>query len=115
MFLTTPFIDQVLPTKGRIMSAVPQPRTKTDRLPDAIPGEQSLIESARMEAFGRLACGVAHDFNNLLNGIMLYCDLLIAGLRPVISERSFAASSMALFSSDALTPMFTTIFSMRGI
>jgi two-component system, cell cycle sensor histidine kinase and response regulator CckA len=42
--------------------------------------EQSLAESAGMEASRRLACGVAHDFNNLLNGIMLYCDLLIAGL-----------------------------------
>jgi two-component system cell cycle sensor histidine kinase/response regulator CckA len=57
---------------------------------NAIPGEQSLIESERMEAFGRLACGVAHDFNNLLNGIMLYCDLLIAGLGNNCSLRCHA-------------------------
>ena len=57
---------------------------------NAIPGEQSLIESERMETFGRLACGVAHDFNNLLNGIMLYCDLLIAGLGNNCSLRCHA-------------------------
>ena len=45
---------------------------------------------------------------------MLCRDLLIAGLRPVISAKSLAASSIALFSSDALTPMLTTIFSIRG-
>jgi two-component system, cell cycle sensor histidine kinase and response regulator CckA len=42
--------------------------------------EQQLQESQKMEAVGRLLGGVAHDFNNLITGIMLYCDLLIAGL-----------------------------------
>jgi PAS domain S-box-containing protein len=47
--------------------------------------EQQLQESQKMEAVGRLLGGVAHDFNNLITGIMLYCDLLIAGL-PVKSR-----------------------------
>ena len=44
--------------------------------------EQRLREAQKMEVIGRLVGGVAHDFNNLLTGIMLYCDLLIAGLEP---------------------------------
>jgi two-component system, cell cycle sensor histidine kinase and response regulator CckA len=42
--------------------------------------EERLREAQKMEVVGRLVSGVAHDFNNLLTGIMLYCDLLIAGL-----------------------------------
>jgi hypothetical protein len=45
---------------------------------------------------------------------MLFRDLLMTALRPVINERSLAASSTAVFSSEALTPIFTTIFSSLG-
>jgi signal transduction histidine kinase len=42
--------------------------------------EEHLREAAKMEVIGRLAGGIVHDFNNLLTGILLYCDLLSAGL-----------------------------------
>src|SRR5882724_6434880 len=37
-------------------------------------------EAEKMEVIGRLAGGIAHDFNNLLTGVLLYCDLLSAGI-----------------------------------
>ena len=52
--------------------------------------EEHLREAEKMEAIGRLAGGIAHDFNNLLTGILLYCDLLIAGLK---SEELKSAAS----------------------
>ncbi len=48
--------------------------------------EEQLREAEKMEVIGRLAGGIAHDFNNLLTGILLYCDLLSAGLESGGSE-----------------------------
>jgi nitrogen-specific signal transduction histidine kinase/CheY-like chemotaxis protein len=52
----------------------------TEEVTERKRAEQRLREAQKMEVVGRLVSGVAHDFNNLLTGIMLYCDLLIAGL-----------------------------------
>jgi two-component system cell cycle sensor histidine kinase/response regulator CckA len=52
----------------------------TEDITERKQADARLREAQKMEVVGRLVSGVAHDFNNLLTGIMLYCDLLIAGL-----------------------------------
>jgi two-component system cell cycle sensor histidine kinase/response regulator CckA len=56
----------------------------------AFEAEQRLRQAQKLEAVGRLAGGVAHDFNNLLTGVLLYCDLLMAGLEPANPVRKYA-------------------------
>jgi two-component system cell cycle sensor histidine kinase/response regulator CckA len=51
---------------------------------------ESLLQTQRWEAVGRLAGGVVHDFNNLLTGVMLNCDLLLSSLDPIDRRRRHA-------------------------
>jgi PAS domain S-box-containing protein len=57
---------------------------------EAVPAEESPLQTQRWEAVGRLAGGVVHDFNNLLTGVMLYCDLLLSSLDSRDRRRRYA-------------------------
>jgi signal transduction histidine kinase len=61
-----------------------------ERTDEAVPAEESPLQSERWEAVGRLAGGVVHDFNNLLTGVMLYCDLLLSSLDARDRRRRYA-------------------------
>jgi len=61
-----------------------------DQSGDAVPLSETVLQSQRWEAVGRLAGGVVHDFNNLLTGVMLYCDLLLSSLDVRDRRRRYA-------------------------
>jgi two-component system, cell cycle sensor histidine kinase and response regulator CckA len=54
---------------------------------------ERLREAETMGLIGRFAGGIAHDFNNLLTGILLYCDLLSAGLKNQERQNDGSVSS----------------------
>jgi len=72
--------------------------------------EKRLREAEKMEVIGRLAGGIAHDFNNLLTGVLLYCDLLLAGMRAGDKARKHAEEiRMAAEQGAALTQQLLAI------
>jgi signal transduction histidine kinase len=55
-----------------------------------LPAQESVLQTQRWEAVGRLTGGVVHDFNNLLTGVMLYCDLMLSSLDARDRRRRYA-------------------------
>lgn len=70
---------------------------------------QQLLHSQKMEAIGRLACGIALDFNNILTVIISYSELVLkrsdldARVRLRMDEIKKAGERAALLTRQLLT------------
>jgi two-component system, cell cycle sensor histidine kinase and response regulator CckA len=52
--------------------------------------ENSLVQSQKMEALGRLAGGIAHDFNNIVGAIAGFARFIVEDNPPATSNRNHA-------------------------
>ncbi len=71
--------------------------------------EETLQQTQKMEAIGRLAGGVAHDFNNVLTVILAHADLLLADLEERSPHRDDAEAirEAARQAADVAAQMLT--------
>jgi len=79
----------------------PQALLIADHSGDIPPVEQTLLQSQKWEAVGRMAGGVVHDFNNLFTGVMLYCDLLLSNLDARDCRRRYASEIRSAITQAA--------------
>ncbi len=78
--------------------------------------EEKLLQSAKMEAIGRLAGGIAHDFNNLLTVIISSCDLLdLAEIRDASFRESIEAIRHSSLRAAGLTRQLLTFSRQQEI
>ncbi len=72
--------------------------------------ENSLLESAKMEAFSQLTGGITHDFNNILSAIIGYAHLL--KLKTKESDPSRKLVEQILSATERATNLTQSIFEL---
>jgi two-component system, cell cycle sensor histidine kinase and response regulator CckA len=90
MNAATPFPWSELATGENTKTTPDQALHGAEPTNDTVLEQESILQTQRWEAVGRLAGGVVHDFNNLLTGVMLYSDLLLSSLDGRDRRRRYA-------------------------
>ena len=99
-------IDPIHDADGKLLGFAKVTRDITERRQAAEQLErtrESLLQSQKLEAIGKLTGGIAHDFNNLLNVVMNGLDLLRTVADRTTQGRAMDAMERAAQRGAALT------------
>ncbi|SEO05072.1 PAS domain S-box-containing protein [Duganella sp. CF517] len=99
-------IDPIRDADGKLLGFAKVTRDITERRLAAEQLErtrESLLQSQKLEAIGKLTGGIAHDFNNLLNVVMNGLDILRTVADRTAQRRAMDAMERAAQRGAALT------------
>ncbi|MEV4782013.1 hybrid sensor histidine kinase/response regulator [Burkholderia sp. LMU1-1-1.1] len=99
-------IDPIHGANGKLLGFAKVTRDITERRLAAEQLErtrESLLQSQKLEAIGKLTGGIAHDFNNLLNVVMNGLDILRTMADRTVQSRAMDAMERAAQRGASLT------------
>jgi PAS domain S-box-containing protein len=105
-FWASVVLDPIRDDNGELLGFTKITRDITERRRAAEQLEharESLFQSQKLEAIGKLTGGIAHDFNNLLNVVMNGLDILRTVGDPAVQVRAMDAMERAAQRGASLT------------